>query len=102
MEVYKDRLKQGGPSVTFGAFEEAELVGIVTVVKESKIKLSHRANIASMYVLPQYRKRGIGRNLMIEALRNIKERAIIEQVYLSVSKDNIQANKLYNSLGFIS
>ncbi|MBT2625719.1 GNAT family N-acetyltransferase [Bacillus sp. ISL-32] len=87
-------------SIAIGAFERGELVGIVTLLRESLYKLRHRANIVSMYVSSKNRGQGIGTVLMVEALKKAKEIEGLEQVYLTVVSTNEHAKKVYSSLGF--
>ncbi|NDI33868.1 GNAT family N-acetyltransferase [Chengkuizengella sediminis] len=98
VEVYKSRLQS--ESITLGAFKSEQLIGIVTLVKEKKNKLKHRANIYAMYVDSDYHGMGIGKSLMIEVIKKAKELDEVEQIYLSVNKENEAARKLYNSMGF--
>ena len=50
-------------------------------------------------VLPEYRSKGIGRNLIVKFLKEAQERGV-EGISLSVSYGNY-AMKLYESLGFL-
>lgn len=85
---------------TLGAFEDSELVGIITFIKEEKYKLRHRANIVSMYVSPTNRGLGIGRALMEKVIQEAKDTKGVEQLYLTLVSNNISAKKLYSTLGF--
>ncbi|MFN7250250.1 MAG: GNAT family N-acetyltransferase [Anaerobacillus sp.] len=87
-------------SVFFGAFDNGQLVGVVSLVKETKQKLKHRANIFAMYITPSARGLGIGRKLMIAAIENALNSEGIEQVYLSVVTTNKAGRNLYLNLGF--
>ncbi|WNS76343.1 GNAT family N-acetyltransferase [Bacillus sp. DTU_2020_1000418_1_SI_GHA_SEK_038] len=97
--VYGERF-QSGDSFTFGAFEGDALIGSVTLFIESKMKLNHRANIFAMYVSPEKRKMGIGKQLISAAIEKAKELNEIEQIYLTVEATNEAAKKLYHSFGF--
>ncbi|WP_246941959.1 GNAT family N-acetyltransferase [Bacillus pinisoli] len=99
LESFENRLKFGH-FFTFGAFVENNLVGVVTLIVETKTKTKHRANIVAMYVYPENRKSGIGRKLMTEAILKAKEIKVVEQIYLTVTSGNEPAKNLYNSLGF--
>ena len=99
LESFKNRLNFDH-FFTFGAFVENKLVGVVTLLVETKIKTKHRANIVAMYVDPENRKSGIGRQLMTAAIKKATEIREVEQIYLSVNSSNEPAKKLYNSLGF--
>jgi ribosomal protein S18 acetylase RimI-like enzyme len=99
IERFKNRLIEGN-TFTFGAFVHDDLVGVVTLGLEQRNKLIHRANIVGMYVDPQKRRSGIGRRLILEAMRKAKEIDFIEQIYLTVTASNQPAKKLYQTLGF--
>ncbi|KAB2336050.1 GNAT family N-acetyltransferase [Cytobacillus depressus] len=98
-KMYGERF-QSEESFTFGAFDNETLIGSVTLLREMKLKLKHRANIVAMYVSPDYRKKSIGRMLMTAAIDKAKELNGIEQIYLSVEATNIPAIRLYSSFGF--
>lgn len=101
IEKYMNRLK-AETTFTFGAFENDQLIGVVTLVLETKNKIRHRANIVAMYVTPEKRRFGIGKNLMLEAINKAKNIEGIEQLYLTVTATNEPAKKLYHSLSFES
>jgi ribosomal protein S18 acetylase RimI-like enzyme len=99
LERIESRLNEAH-SFTFGAFAENNLIGVVTLIVETRIKIKHRANIAAMYVDSEKRKSGIGRGLMAEAINKAKGIKGVEQIYLSVTSSNEPARKLYETLGF--
>lgn len=61
------------------------------------VKKGHMVSVA---VLPQYRRRGIGRILVEESLKGIRARQCVE-MYLEVRCSNIGAVKLYEDMGFV-
>ena len=85
---------------TFGAFVEENLVGIATLIVETKKKINHRATIVAVYIHQDYRNAGIGRSLLTELINKAKTMTMIEQIYLTVTASNIPAKQLYHSLGF--
>ena len=97
LKKFKDRLKSG---CTLGAFLHEELVGMVTVIQETRNKTKHKANIFGMYVSPAQRGQGIGKNLIIKAINQAKTMKGIEQIHLTVVTSNDAAKHLYLSLGF--
>jgi len=99
VEMYGQRL-ESDDSYTYGAFQNNQLVGTVTLIKEKYVKFRHRANIVGMYVAPESRGAGIGRLLLVEAINQAKTIGEIEQLILSVVTTNEPAKKLYTSLGF--
>jgi ribosomal protein S18 acetylase RimI-like enzyme len=98
-QEYRQRLDSKF-TYTFGAFNDRQLVGVVTLVPEGKVKLKHRANIFAMYVTPSQRGQGLGKFLMKKAIQQAAELTNVEQIYLSVNASNEPAKKLYSSLGF--
>lgn len=99
VEVYRNRL-DSELVYTYGAYDSAELIGVVTLVLESKRKMRHRANIYGMYVNPAARGQSVGKKLMQAVIGKASELSEIEQIYLAVVSSNVPAKRLYDSLGF--
>ncbi|MDN3018321.1 GNAT family N-acetyltransferase [Paenibacillus sp. BSR1-1] len=109
---YEDAIKRENPigqtarnfsqpgNYTFGAFENGELIGVVTLLQEQAEKIKHRANIYAMYVTLSKRGTGVGEALMTEAIKKAKSVEAIEKINLSVIATNEKAKKLYTKLGF--
>ncbi|PMC36010.1 GNAT family N-acetyltransferase [Bacillus sp. UMB0899] len=91
-----------GHSYTLGAFIEEDLVGVATLVVETKKKIQHRATIVAVYVHQDFRYEGIGKRLITELTTMAKNKPKIEQIYLTVTASNLPAKQLYTSLGFES
>ncbi|CAG0926790.1 diamine N-acetyltransferase [Thermoflexales bacterium] len=85
---------------TLGAFEDEQLVGMVGFYREGALKLRHKGYIVSMYVLPDYRARGIARALLVEAIARVKRLPDLKQLLLGVVVTQATAKRLYESLGF--
>ena len=47
-----------------GAFTNGKLVGCVGFYREQRVKLRHKGNLWGMYVVPDARRKGVGRLLM--------------------------------------
>lgn len=99
IDDYSERITAHQSNV-FGAFNNEKLIGIVTLFKESKLKMKHKAFIFGMYVTEESRGLGAARKLMEAALNKARAQPEIEQVYLTVMSANHPAKKLYLSLGF--
>ena len=84
-----------------GAFAELRLVGILGFMRDHHTKLAHKAWLWGMYVEPDSRSRGIGRDLVNEALMRARQISGLRQVYLGVNAANIAALSLYQSMGFV-
>ena len=78
-----------------------QLVGAISCERELRVKVQHIAHVAGMMVLPAVQGHGIGRLLMESALLLLGKQQGIEIVTLSVTRGNMPAVKLYESLGFV-
>ena len=79
--------------------ENGEIIGNVSLIpyRQRKKKIYLVANVA---VLPDFRRRGIGRALTIAAMRHASARRASD-TWLHVREDNPGAIALYASLGFV-
>jgi ribosomal protein S18 acetylase RimI-like enzyme len=77
--------------------EGGQVIGNVTL--QSVDQAGSRWRISNVAVLPSYRRRGIARTLMLDALREVAQRQGNWTV-LQVRADNDGAHDLYLSLGF--
>lgn len=101
IESFRSQLTPSSSGPLFiGAFEGEVLVGVAGLFFEESSKLSHKATIGAVFVTPNYRRKGIGRGLILELLRIAREDKHLKQVNLTVSTTNKRAVKLYEQLGF--
>ncbi|MEM0444439.1 MAG: ribosomal protein S18-alanine N-acetyltransferase [Nitrososphaerota archaeon] len=68
--------------------------------KIDTLRLRKLGHIVSVAVLPEYRRRGIGRALMTEAINVLRKVYGCDEIYLEVRITNVQAINLYHSIGF--
>ncbi len=94
-EMWKQRLSSG-----IFALEQDRLVGMISVVFDTKIKTNHIANIYCFYVKKEYRGRSIGAGLMDAAINYIKTNPKIIKINLCVTVDQKPAVKLYKKINF--
>lgn len=100
LETIASRVPTGDDSAMFGAFEDGRLVGLASLGRESMRKLRHKGIIWGMFVLPEFRRAGVGNALLREALRVAKLNPEIRRVNLFVNAANAPAIALYRRLGF--
>lgn len=101
LETVAERLKPTKDKFVLGAFDDSGLlVGIVTFIRENRLKTSHKGNVFGMYVAPEDRGQGLGKSLMVELIRRVKNCDGLEQINLTVVSENGSAKKLYKSVGF--
>ncbi|MBB3194037.1 GNAT family N-acetyltransferase [Roseateles terrae] len=100
---YRHRLhpQAGGHALfTLGGWIGDELVGALTCEHEARLKVRHVAHLVGMMVLDAHQGRGIGRELLGQALALLRREPVLEVVTLSVSAGNAPAMALYRSFGF--
>jgi RimJ/RimL family protein N-acetyltransferase len=91
-----DRLRD---SQVFGAFRSIHLIGVAGFVIRAGEKERHKGLLWGMYVRPDARNAGVGRQL-VEALID-HARDHVEVIQLSLVSGNERARRLYASLGFV-
>jgi ribosomal protein S18 acetylase RimI-like enzyme len=95
------RLAIDGDTAMWGAFVDGVLVGGVGVVRESRRKSRHKADVVAMYVMPENRRRGIGKALLDHAIAFARASGV-EQLVLTVTQTNAAARDLYAAAGFVT
>ncbi|KAH0789055.1 N-alpha-acetyltransferase 30 [Histomonas meleagridis] len=75
-----------------------EIVGTI-IGRETPKENFKKGYIAMLVVLKQYRKCGIGRNLAVQLINEMKKTCKV--VSLDAEYDNVPALHLYESLGFV-
>src|SRR5262249_29453489 len=103
-EVTAKRLREkaGTDDFALGAFDAAsELVGIVHFGRHKKSKARHKADLTSLYVVPEARGAHVGAALLDEVLRRARSLEGLDQVHLSVVTRKAGARRLYASRGFV-
>ncbi|MBC5636495.1 GNAT family N-acetyltransferase [Ornithinibacillus sp. BX22] len=98
IQHYEERFQQ--KHYNFGAFDEGKLVGVVSLVPETKLKLKHKANIFAVYVTPSHRGKGVGKALLEAAINQAKQIEGITRINIAVVSVNHEAKALYKRLGF--
>lgn len=93
---------QPDPSeMVFGAFVEAELVGVAGLRFERRVRTRHKASLFGMYVLPTFRGKGVARALVEAVLAQARSTPGTRVVQLKVMQTNTRARLLYASCGFL-
>lgn len=82
----------------YGAYDGAKIIGMTGVILYREKNIEHKAAIWGVYVTPSYRGKGIARQLMDGALRDLP--SSVNQVRLGLEVNNEAARKLYESMGF--
>jgi RimJ/RimL family protein N-acetyltransferase len=103
LDTIRERFaKHPAQSAMFGAFDEERIIGLTGIFREERKKRRHKMTIVSVFVQPEYRGRGIGKQLMHAAIAHARTVDGVEQLDLAVESGNTAAIKLYESFGFTS
>lgn len=85
---------------TFGALVGDELAGLAGFGRNSNAKLRHRAGLYQMYTAPEYRRWGLGRQLVDAVIAHARGQDGLEELLLAVTIGNTAAERLYLAAGF--
>jgi RimJ/RimL family protein N-acetyltransferase len=100
LKAFVSRVKQTRIDWAFGAFDKDRLVGVLNLSRENRMKEKHKASIFGMYVAMKMRRKGIGRELLKQAVGTAKGIRGLRQVRLAVVETNRPALRLYQDCGF--
>jgi ribosomal protein S18 acetylase RimI-like enzyme len=89
-----------GGNFTLGAFEDGNLVGMATFVRDTGVKDRHKGHIYGVYVASAQRGKGMGRALLDGLLERAKRDSSLEQILLAVATVQDAAKRLYRGCGF--
>lgn len=93
---------ESSSSITFGAYVENELVGVMTLSKGDLEKMRHKVTLFAVYVTPRVRGQKIGDALLKEVIQTAKQLPNVEKINLTVVTTNKAAIHLYEKQGFIT
>lgn len=100
LEAFTSRLDGGTGLQLFGAFASGEIVGMVGLGRLTGPKERHRTEVRSMFVRPEARGQGVGRQLLVHVLGLADAMDGVRQVTLTVTAGNDSARRLYEAHGF--
>ncbi len=82
------------------ANSDDKLIGMMGIWQSDQDKENKMANVFGVYVMPEFRGKGISIMLMQTLLDELKTNPDILKLKLTVNKDQLSAIKLYESFGF--
>lgn len=85
-------------STVFGVYHKDEIIGLATFTKQISAKSSHKGYLTSVFIEPQFQKKGVATRLLTSVVEYSKKH--VEQILLSVADDNKAAVHLYKKFGF--
>jgi ribosomal protein S18 acetylase RimI-like enzyme len=101
IEVFAERFRNtSDENFTLGAFQEAELIGMATFIRETGLKERHKGRIYGVYVTASWRGKGLGSALLGALLKKSQANPGLEQILLAVAARQKTAVQLYRKFGF--
>jgi len=100
VESFATRLHEMRPDFTLGAFDQGELIGMATYIREKGLKDQHKGRIYGVYVDASHRGKGVGAKLIAELLQRATADPSLEQILLAVATGQESARRLYRRFGF--
>ena len=97
---FRERATDTAENFIMGAFADDRLIGCAGGVREQELKRRHIALLWGMYVRPEHRRTGVGRQLVAAVLDRLRELPGLEIVQLGVTAGNEPAVALYEAFGF--
>lgn len=100
MKLFDDAVAPDSPFKLFFAVEGGELCGMLSLaIMPTTQGAGCFGYLDDVFVLEQHRGQGIGAKLMREALNHARKSGCV-RVELGTRRDNINARRLYERLGF--
>lgn len=93
-----ERAVPAAPGVTFGAFDDGDLIGIASYAASQKVKTRHKGTMVGVYIAPSHRGTGLGRRLVERVVEHAATLGVI--LNCTVTSHNAAALRLYRDLGF--
>lgn len=87
-------------AVTFGAFDGGRLLAVMTLLRLSGKKTSHRGEVLAVYAAEQARGTGVAPKLLEHLLVFASDWEGLEQLELAVNSANPRAVRFYERSGF--
>ena len=101
IESIIESLRNNPQEVVIVAEEDNALVGFVCVqLKKSFCYEDYMPEITEVYVMPEYRKRGIASNMILFAEEYCSKKYPLHKYELLTGKKNVAAQSVYGKLGY--
>jgi len=102
LSFFQDRCTPTDGKVFFGAFFKNQLVGLMSLVRETNPKTCHHANIYAVYTHPDYRGQGIAKKLLAQVIETAQSWTGLRYLQLGVAARNAAALAVYEQAGFVT
>lgn len=100
LDFVRTMLADVDEQAVFGHVAGGALTGMVGILRASKVKQRHRADVWGMYVTSRERRHGVGRALLDAAIQHARTWDGVELIHLTVAVSAHAASRLYTRAGF--
>jgi GNAT superfamily N-acetyltransferase len=100
LDSFRARVVPTGRNVIFGTFAADRLVGMAGFVADEKVKKRHKGTLWGVFLMPEWRGRGLGDRLVRRVVDHATEHVLILQA--NVVTTNQKARETYARLGFVA
>src|SRR5258708_10069478 len=83
-----------------GAFENGQLVGTATFMREKGLKEQHKGHVYAVYVCASQRVKGAGHELIAALVEKAKQDSSLDRILLCLAATRQAARKVYRAIGF--
>jgi RimJ/RimL family protein N-acetyltransferase len=98
LDAYRTRLGTVD-NATIGAFMDGALVGIGTILRETRTRTRHKGDIVGMYVTPSARGAGVASGIMERLIAHGRSLGL-RVIRLELAAENASARRLYERFAF--
>lgn len=95
------KLESDKNQFVIGVFDNNKLIGVTGFYRYWEgIKVAHKGVLWGVYLMPEYRGKGIAKKLLLAVIEKASALPGIELIHLGVNPANPPVVKLYESVGF--
>jgi len=98
VDAFRARIPEAPPNAIFGAFSDGDLVGMAGFAVHERLKARHKGVMWGVFVRPEWRGRGLGRDLVRRVIDHASRHVIMLEA--AVGLTNGSARRTYHGLGF--
>jgi RimJ/RimL family protein N-acetyltransferase len=98
LDGFRARVTATGPDLIFGGFADHRLVGVAGFVANDRVKKRHKGTLWGVFMMPEWRGRGLGAQLVSNVVTHAADHVLILQA--TVVTSNQTARRIYARLGF--
>lgn len=99
LEIFRARIPNDGASVILGAFAGNTLVGMAGFLASERVKTRHKGTLWGVYVQPDWRSRGLGKQLVGHVIAHAARHVLLLQAVVVTTNES--ARRMYHRLGFV-